>query len=171
LKVVEIPAQIRPLEEHDHADVVSIYNYYVEHSHCTFDVLPFTLSARTPWFEQFSNPLHQCLVASRDDHVIGYACSMPFKSKPAYRTSVEVSIYLAQDVAAHGLGSQLYQALFDLLKDQPLHRAYAGIALPNLASMALHEKFGFTQTGIFEEVGYKFERYWDVVWLVKALQG
>ena len=95
---------------------------------------------------------------------------MPFKSKPAYRTSVEVSIYLAQDAATLGLGSRLYKELFDRLNDQPLHRAYAGIALPNLASMALHEKFGFTQTGIFKEVGYKFEQYWDVVWLVKTLQ-
>ena len=168
--MVESPVQIRALQEQDYPAVVSIYNYYVEHSHCTFDIHPFTATSRKFWFEQFSNPLHQCLVASRDDQVLGYACSIPFKSKPAYRTSVEVSIYLAQDAATLGLGSRLYKELFDRLNDQPLHRAYAGIALPNLASMALHEKFGFTQTGIFKEVGYKFEQYWDVVWLVKTLQ-
>ena len=166
--------QIRPLQAKDRGALVNIYNHYVEGSHCTFDVNPFTTVSRAAWFEQFAEPIYQCLVACRigpslTEEVVGYACSMPFKSKPAYCRSVEMSIYIADEVGAKGVGTQLYTMLFDRLKGQPLHRAYAGITLPNEASITLHEKFGFTKTGHFREVGYKFDRYWDVAWFEKPL--
>ncbi len=160
---------IRPLSEEDQDAVVAIYNHYVQHSHCTFDVTPFSRASRKPWFDLFENPLYQCMVASRDGEIAGYACSVPFKEKPAYRTSVEVSIYTAPQAGARGIGTQLYTALFDYLQSQPVHRAYAGIALPNEASVALHEKFAFTKAAHFHEVGYKFNRFWDVAWFEKPL--
>lgn len=161
--------EIMPLSAGDHADVLAIYNHYIESSHCTFDTQPFSMAGRIPWFAQFEQPIYHCVVAHAAGRTVGYACSVPFKQKPAYRTSVEVSIYTAPDHHTRGIGSQLYTALFAYLNKQPLHRAYAGIALPNDASVALHEKFSFVQAAHFHEVGYKFGQYWDVVWYERGL--
>jgi len=82
---------------------------------------------------------------------------------------VETSVYLAPEVIGKGAGSRLYERLFDSLKREDVHRAYGGIALPNPASIALHEKFGFKRVALFTEQGRKFGRYWDVAWYEKQL--
>ena len=101
--------------------------------------------------------------------VLGYATSSPFRPKPAYSTSVEVSVYCAPEAAGRGIGTLLYKALFEALEGEDLHRAYAGIAQPNEASARLHARFGFRHIGTYEEVGRKFGRYWDVAWYEKKL--
>jgi phosphinothricin acetyltransferase len=101
--------------------------------------------------------------------VLGYATSSPFRPKPGYLTSVETSVYLRPDATGHGLGTLLYRAVFDALAGQDLHRAYAGVALPNDASVRLHERLGFREIGTFVEVGRKFGRYWDVLWFERSL--
>jgi phosphinothricin acetyltransferase len=92
-----------------------------------------------------------------------------FRYKPAYSTSVETSIYLAQADLGRGIGVPLYSALLEALRSEDLHRAYAGVTLPNPASIALHERLGFHRIGVFQEVGRKFGRYWDVMWLERDL--
>ncbi len=161
--------EIRTLEPGDHAGVLDIYNHYIEHSPCTFDTQPFSLAARVPWFAQFEHPLYECLVAIEDQRVLGYACRMRFKEKPAYSTSAEVSVYIHPDHLARGVGSILYRQLFACMAETGLHRVYAGITLPNDGSVALHQKFGFRQVGHYTEVGYKFDQYWDVAWYEKPL--
>ena len=89
---------------------------------------------------------------------MGYATSSPFRAKASYSTSVEVSVYLSQEAIGKGLGSRLYTSLFDSLKEEDVHRAYAGIALPNASSIVIHEKFGFRSIGVYREVGRKFDR-------------
>ncbi len=149
----------------DHADVLEIYNHYVTATPATFDTEPFTLATRQPWFDQFGRNQHVCLVArAPDDAVLGYACAAPFKPKPAYHTSVECSVYLRPTARGQGLGRRLYERLFEHLATQNLHRLYAGIAMPNDASVALHKTLGFMEAGRFREVGYKFDRFWDVAW-------
>jgi phosphinothricin acetyltransferase len=101
--------------------------------------------------------------------ILGYATSSPFRPKAAYSTSVEVSVYCAPDALGLGIGTLLYEALFDALKGEDVHRAYAGIALPNDASARLHTRFGFRHIGTYHEVGRKFGRYWDVAWYEKRL--
>jgi phosphinothricin acetyltransferase len=101
--------------------------------------------------------------------VIGYASSSRFRTKAAYDTSVETSVYLAPDAVGRGVGSLLYEKLFKALEGEDAHRAYAGIALPNPASIGLHERFGFKRAGHFTEQGRKFGRYWDVAWYEKPL--
>jgi phosphinothricin acetyltransferase len=101
--------------------------------------------------------------------ILGYATSSAFRAKPAYATSVEVTVYVAPDAARRGVGTLLYEALFSALDSEDLHRAYAGIALPNEASVRLHERFGFRHVGTYREVGRKFGRYWDVAWYEKEL--
>ncbi|MCP5182146.1 MAG: N-acetyltransferase [Pseudomonadales bacterium] len=159
----------RPATGADLAAIVAIYNHYIITSPCTFDIEPYTTHTRQPWFGQFDGERRRCLVATDGDTVTGYACSGEFKTKPAYRTSVEVSVYVAHETRHGGIGTALYSALFDALRGSGAHRAYAGITQPNEASMALHRRFGFHDVGVYREVGYKFDRYWDVAWLERNL--
>ncbi len=160
------PPTFRPATEDDLAAIERIYHHYVIHSHATFDV---EAQSRRGWFEQFDGGKYRCIVAVFDDAVRGYACSQHFRAKAAYETTVELSIYLEHDVTLRGLGKALYRELFTALEGEDLHRAYAGIALPNEPSIALHKQFGFSLLGQYSEVGRKFGKYWDVAWYEKAL--
>lgn len=108
-------------------------------------------------------------VALADGRVIGFACSSRLRPKPAYETSVETSVYVAPDAVGQGAGSRLYEELFGSLEGEDLHRAYAGVALPNPQSVALHERFAFKRVAHFTQQGRKFGRYWDVAWFEKPL--
>jgi phosphinothricin acetyltransferase len=153
--------------------LTNIYNHYVRTSGVTFDTTEFTVEARQEWFSHYATTgPHRLLVAVDGDSagkVHGYATSSPFRSKPGYATSVETSIYLRPEATGQGLGTLLYRAIFDALAGQDLHRAYAGVALPNDASVRLHERLGFRAIGTYVEVGRKFGRYWDVLWLERSL--
>ena len=164
-------ASIRNAVEGDLPALVEIYNHYVVHTPVTFDTETFTPEQKRAWFDEYAEAgPYRLLVATSGDYVAGYASSSRFKTRDAYKTSVETTIYLHPDHIGGGVGSTLYGTLFDLLKsDDRLHRAYAGIALPNDASVALHEKVGFELAGTFREVGYKFDKFWDVAWYECAL--
>jgi phosphinothricin acetyltransferase len=84
---------------------------------------------------------------------------------------VETSVYIAPDAVGRGAGTRLYEELFRSIEHEDVHRALAGIALPNPASIALHERFGFKRVALFTEQGRKFERFWDVAWFEKPLEG
>lgn len=161
---------IHPAREQDLEAINDIYNHYVRETHITFDDEPMTMDARREWFAHYdATGRHRVLVALDGDRVIGFATSSRFRPKPGYLTSVETSIYLAPDATGVGAGTRLYTELFRSLEGEDLHRAYAGIALPNAASIALHEKFGFKRVAHFTEQGRKFGRYWDVAWFEKPL--
>jgi phosphinothricin acetyltransferase len=150
--------------------LTEIYNHYVRDSAVTFDTTEFSVAQRQEWFSHYAaTGPHRLLVAVEGDDVVGYATSSPFRAKPAYATSVETSVYLRPDATGRGLGVLLYRALFDALAGEDVHRAYAGVALPNDASRALHERLGFREVGTFVEVGRKLGRYWDVCWFERAL--
>lgn len=161
---------IRPGVMDDLAALTALYNHYVATSHATFDLRPATLDERREWFSHYapSGP-HRLLVAIDGDRLLGYACSSKLRPKPAYATSVETSVYVEPMAQGRGVGAQLYRALFAALAGEDVHRAFAGIALPNPASVALHRRFGFTDLGVFDEVGRKFDRYWSVQWFVRAM--
>lgn len=166
VQVVTDNTKVRPAVHADLPALVDIYNHYVLETPVTFDTEPFTVEARETWFSSFSeNGPYRLLVAARGEVVRGYASSSCFKPRKAYDVSVETTIYLDPDAIGDGIGSALYGALMEqLVADARLHRAYGGIALPNDASVALHEKFGFQHVGTYREVGRKFDRYWDVAW-------
>ena len=158
---------IRPAERADLAALTDIYNHYVETSHATFDITPFSVDQRAEWFSHYAtHGPYRLLVAEDQGAVVGYASSSPFRPKPAYQTSVETSVYLHPDAAGRGLGRAVYRELLAILdrEHEHVHRAYAGVALPNAASVALHLRCGFTPLGIYHEVGFKFGRYIDVAW-------
>jgi phosphinothricin acetyltransferase len=102
------------------------------------------------------------LVAEEDGTVVGYAYATKWRTRPAYRQSVEVTVYVASDRRRRGIGSVLYDSLLDELRDHGIHAAIGGIALPNPASVALQEKFGFEKVAHFAEVGFKFGKWIDV---------
>jgi phosphinothricin acetyltransferase len=160
---------IRSAEPDDLPALLDIYNHYVLHTPITFDLEPRTLAQRREWFAQFSHTgRYRCFVAAREGRAIGWASSARFKEKAAYETTVEASIYLAPDAAGKGLGRKLYQALFDALAGEDIHRIFAGVTVPNDASVALHEAMGFELVGTYAEVGRKFGRFWDTALFMKA---
>lgn len=161
---------IRPATIDDLPRIVEIYNHYIINTPITFDLEPYTLDERRPWFEQFSTAgRHRLLVAEHAGQVIGYACTHQFRAKRAYDTTVESTIYCAHDAVGTGVGTALYTALFDAIKDEDIHMVVAGVTLPNDASVRLHERFGFKFAGLFHGVGRKFGQYWDVGWYERTL--
>lgn len=166
---------IRTGRTDDVVALTEIYNHYVRKARVTFDTVPFTAEERrADWFAQFDAGCGPFRLLVAEDQiaggrVIGYAASTRFRPKPAYRTSVETSVYLAPDCVGKGYGLVLYRALAELLDSIPeVHRAYGGVALPNDASRRLHERLGYRLVGVFQEVGYKFGRFHDVAWYERA---
>lgn len=162
------PVMIRCAVLEDLPQIVDIYNHYVIHTHITFDIEPVSLADRIEWFEDFpAHERYQLFVAVAADKVLGYAHARALKPKAAYETSVEVSVYLSPGNERRGLGSLLYRNLFASLRNVDVHRAYGVVALPNEASIGLHLQFGFETLHKLSEVGRKFGRYYDVLWLEK----
>jgi phosphinothricin acetyltransferase len=162
--------EIRPAARADLPQLTEIYNYYVLNTPVTFDVEPYTVEKRAAWLDQFgATGRYRLVVAEENGVVLGYAGTMRFRPKAAYETTVETTIYCAQDAIGKRLGSRLYAALFDALRGEDVNRIVAGYTLPNDASAALHARCGFKPVGIYSEVGRKFGRYWDVQWTERPL--
>ena len=157
--------RIRPAERRDLPRLTEIYNYYVLNTPVTFDIEPYTVERREPWFAQFApTGRHRLPVAESAAGVVGYAGTTRFRPKAAYDTTVETTIYCAPEEAGKGIGKRLYAALFEALRGEDIHRFVAGYALPNPATAAIHQRFGFKVVGVFSENGRKFGKYWDVCW-------
>ena len=118
-----------------------------------------TITQKYPW-----------LVYETASGIGGYAYASQHRSRAAYQWSVDVSVYVAESARGQGIGTQLYTVLFKTLKVQGFVQAFAGIALPNPASVALHEKMGFEAIGFYQNVGYKFGAWHDVGWWGLSLQ-
>jgi len=158
--------RIRTAQREDLARINEIYNYYVVNTPVTFDVEPYTMERREAWFSQFAKTgRHRLLVAEENEVVMGYAGTTRFRPKAAYETTVEATIYCAPEAVGKGIGKRLYAELFASLKGEDIHRFVAGYALPNVATEALHRRFGFEVVGVFRENGRKFGKYWDVCWV------
>jgi len=154
----------------DLAQIVAIYNHYIINTPITFDLDAVTVEERKSWFAQFSpTGRHRLMVADRGGIVIGYAGSHQFRTKAAYDTTVETTVYCSPDAVGLGIGTLLYGTLFDAIASEDIHSLLAGITLPNEASVALHERFGFSRAGVTHAVGRKFGRYWDVGWYERLI--
>jgi phosphinothricin acetyltransferase len=155
---------VRPAVEGDLVAISEIYDHYVRTSHATFDVEPVGIDHRREWLQGHAGGRHRVFVAVGDGRVIGFARSGRYRPRPAYDTTVETSVYVDPAFVGRGVGSALYRVVFDALAHEDVHRALAGIGMPNDASVALHERFGFRRAAHFSEQGRKFGRYWDVDW-------
>jgi len=158
-------AAIRTAVVDDLPALTAIYNHYVVHTPITFDVATFQPEQRRAWFDEHSaTGRHRLIVAEEAGNVAGYSSTSRWRPKPAYDTTVESSVYVHRDLVGRGIGRQLYSALFDAIAGEDVRTIVAGVALPNDASVALQERCGFRQVGVFREVGRKFDRFWDVAW-------
>jgi len=151
---------IRPATSADLVAVAAIYAHSVLTSTATFDTEEPSMSAWQAKLDSTAAGDH-FLVArgGDDDRLLGYAYSGAFRSRPAYRHTRETSVYLEPGAMGSGLGTRLYSALLDLLRNDGVHLVVAVVTQPNPASKALHRKLGFTEAGTLDEVGYKFGTY------------
>lgn len=152
---------IRPCLASDAARICAIYNHYVRETVITFEEEPVSeremaerirdVTARWTW-----------LVAEANGLVTGYAYASAWKTRSAYRFSVESTVYVDAEQLGRGIGTRLYRALLTGLRARSVHYVTGGIALPNPASVALHERLGFRKNAHFSEVGFKLGRWVDV---------
>jgi phosphinothricin acetyltransferase len=154
-----VALSIRLATADDAAAIAAIYRPYVEQSRISFETEP---PEADEIVRRMGNPIHPWLVAEQDGRVIAYASTSPMRGRAAYRWSVETGIYVAPDAQGRGIGRKLLEAHLDLLERQGFVTIVAGIALPNDASVALHEKVGFKLSGIERGVGFKHGEWVDV---------
>lgn len=151
---------IRHATEADLERISEIYNHYIVDSHVSFDTEAWPEERRRQWWEHHQRSV---LVAEQDGAVVGTAYAGPYRHKAAYASSVETTVVLDPAATGTGLGTALLGALIELLREQGVHRAYAIIALPNEASVAVHHKLGYREIGTLDEVGFKMGRYWSTL--------
>ena len=160
---------LRPAAGADAAALLDIYRPYVEATAVSFETV-------VPSIDEFAARIArtaagwQWLVAERDGRCVGYAYGSSHRERAAYRWSVEVSAYVLPAHHRRGIGRALYLRLFEDLRRKGFCNAYAGIALPNEGSVALHRSVGFEFIGIFKAVGRKFDRWHDVAWFQRGLR-
>lgn len=159
-------AIIREATVQDAEAILAIYTPYVLETPISFEEEPPSLQelrrrmqSGYPWF-----------VATHEDEVIGYAYGSQHRARPAYRWSVEVTVYTTPKSHRTGVGRQLYTALFQRLAELGFCTAFAGVTLPNEASVGFHEAMGFQSIGVFRNIGFKLGRWHDVAWFQRPLR-
>lgn len=153
---------IRPVQVSDAHGIVEIYNHYIANTVITFEESTLSAAEMAERIEESAQVDLPWLVAQQGEEIVGYAYASKWKGRCAYRFAVEVTVYLSPNVVSKGLGTALYEELFDQLRGKSMHVAMGGISLPNPASIALHEKFGMRKVAHFEQVGFKFGQWVDV---------
>jgi phosphinothricin acetyltransferase len=152
----------------DAGAIAEIYNHEVTTSTVTFDLRPRTLAEQQAWLEQRSGA-HAVVVATIDGTVVGFASLSPYRDRPAYRTSVESSVYVHADHRGAGVGRAVLGRLVELARDHGFHAVLARVVGGHEASIALHESLGYSIMGTEREVGRKFGRWLDVVVMQQLL--
>ena len=161
-------AIIRTAVEDDAPYISAIYAPYVLNTVISFESVP-------PDAEEFSFRMADCLkyypwlIAEVDGQIVGYAYAGPHSGRAAYDWSANISVYLAADHHRRGIGRRLYDILIQILRHQGYHSLFAGITLPNSASVAIHTALGMKEVGIYREVGFKFGQWHDVMWMGMAI--
>jgi len=159
---------IRPAEGADLPAIADIYNDAILNSTATFDVEPWTAERYDRWFHEHSHP-YAVLVAERGGDVVGWAALSRFQRKPAYRFAAEASLYVRAEDRGGGIGALLLARLLEAGTRNGFHTVLARIVGDNPASLRLHASLGFERVGVEREVGYKFERWLDVVVMQKLV--
>jgi len=155
---------VHPATPDDLAAINDIYNYYVLNSTCTYQETPDTLDDRRAWFASHG-PRHPVTVATLDGQVVGWGCLSRFRDRSAYDRTCENSVYVRDGLHRRGIGAALLADLIDRAAALDYHTIIAGIDAEQTASIAFHARFGFVTVAHFREVGYKFGRWLDVVFM------
>jgi len=153
---------IRPITKDDIPSCLDIYNYEVVNGVATLDLEPRTLTEWQAWFEVHQTQEHCIIVGIMDDVVVGYASLSPYRTKDAFKSTVELSIYIHEDYRGKGVASKLMAHILDHARvTDTLHTVVSVITAGNAASTALHERFEFTYCGLTPQVGFKHGKYQD----------
>jgi len=163
------PRQVRRCRPSDAAGICEIYNYFVRETVATFEEEPVSAREMSQRICEITDHL-PWLVWEEAESIQGYAYAAPWKARSAYRFSTESTVYVAAGLTRRGIGTRLYEAVIAELRRRSVHSVVGGIALPNAASIALHEKLGFSKIGHFKEIGWKFGRWVDVAYWELVLQ-
>jgi phosphinothricin acetyltransferase len=166
-------ALLRPAAAADLPAILDIHNDAVLTTTAIFDYAPQSLEARVAWFEAKQAAGWPVVIAAdpADGAVLGYGSYGPFRAWPAYKYSVEHSVYVHKDRRGRGIGRQVLAGLLDEAARADYHTMVAGVVADNMASLALHRALGFEDVARFREVGYKFGRWLDLCFLQKMLRG
>ena len=159
---------VRDATAADAAACAAIYAPYVLQTWVSFELEPPTAAEMAARIAA-AQARHAWLVLEQDGRVVGYAYANRFSARPAYRWSVEVSIYLERDRHRTGGGRRLYEALLERLAQRGYRRAMAGMSLPNEASVAFHQALGFGTVGVYRKVGWKHGAWHDVAWVQRTI--
>jgi len=163
--------EIRPATSADAARIVAIYNRYIIDTTISFEEQPVQEAEMAGRIRDVVDAGLPWLVALHEGELVGYAYATTWRARPAYRFSVESTVYLADGASGRGWGALLYGRLIDRLRAAGVRTVIAGIAQPNARSVALHERLGFRKVAHFADVGYKFERWVDVgYWQLSLVQ-
>jgi phosphinothricin acetyltransferase len=155
---------IREATEADLDVINDIYNYYVSHSTCTYQTEPSTQEDRREWFLEHKSP-YTVTVMEADGKVVGWGALSSFRPRIGYRHTVENSVYIHQDYHRRGIGLALLTDLIQRAKSGGFHTMIAGISTDQTPSVKLHEKLRFVGVAHLREVGNKFNRWLDVVYM------
>lgn len=154
---------IRTAQEKDIKALLSIYNYEVENSTSTFDLNPKTFEQWTEWYNAHNVGNHPLIVAEIDGEIAGYASLSSYREKEAYKSTVELSVYVDHNKRGRGVATALMQEILAMAKaDHTIHTVVSVITSENVVSEKLHYKMGFTHSGTIHQVGMKFGRYLDI---------
>jgi L-amino acid N-acyltransferase len=155
---------IRTAKEEDMPELLDIYNYEVEHGFATFDLTPKTMEERMVWFHDHNVGNHPLIVAEEDNRAVGYASLSSYRPKEAYKTTVELSIYVSKDYRRKGIAGKLAAAIIELARNNDdVHTVISVITGGNEASILLHENLGFVYCGTMKEMGMKFGKMLDII--------
>ena len=160
---------LRAAEAADAAALAAIYNLYITDTVVTFEIEPIVEAEMLRRLSSITATMPWLVAEDSSGAILGYAYATQWKARAAYDFAREVTVYLKPDCANLGLGTRLYEALIRVLRETPIHVLIAGIAQPNRASVALHEKLGFKKVGEFEEIGFKFGRRINIGYLQLVL--
>ena len=159
---------IRPATARDLGAVNAIYNHYVVHSTTTYQTEPETNAGREAWFNA-RGPAYPVTVAEAGSEILGWAALSPFRTKAAYCHTVENSVYVRHDALRRGIGSALLADLIQRAAHFRHHTILAVIDAEQTASIAFHARFGFVEVAHLREVGFKFGRWLDVVYMQRMV--
>ena len=164
-----MPVVLRSATAADSEALARLYNYYVQNTVVTFEEEPLSAQAMATRIADVQGLSLPWLVAEIENVLVGYAYATRWKVRHAYRYSVETTIYVEHGRERLGIGWTLYSGLLSGLRERGMHVAIGGVALPNDASIALHEKLGFERVATFRQVGFKHDRWVDVAYWQRVL--
>jgi phosphinothricin acetyltransferase len=161
--------KLRAAELRDARAIAEIYNYEVENTTATFDLVPRSIESQTEWLAARTGAFTALVAESESGQIVGFAALSTYRDRAGYRTTVEDSVYVHREHQRKGVGRVLLDSLLDVARDSGFHTVIARIDSQSVGSLALHRSLGFREVGIEKEIGRKFGRWLDSVIMQKML--